>query len=67
MQIAQVHNIPVYDGSSFAWADSNCRDVGDVLSGNFRRRNMGYGTISQQTAAMKTWIVYSCTLESAPF
>lgn len=67
VQIYQLDEIPVFDNPSSTWADLYCKQYGDILSGDYRRRNMGDGTVEGQIAATNDWIVYSCTRISSEF
>lgn len=68
IQSYQVHDIEAIEpGGSLIDADGNCQDMGFVLSGEYRRANMAYGTFKSEVAAFKSDIVFTCTKESAEF
>lgn len=64
VQIYQIHGIPAFSGGSALWADHYCKHIGDVLSGDFTRRNMDIATPKAKALATKDLIVYSCNKES---
>lgn len=64
MQIFELHHIPTTTGSSATWADLECRELGDILSGDYARRNMISTSFVGKIAARKDLIIYSCTQES---
>lgn len=63
----RVHDIQAYNGGDSQWADLNCRRLGDILSGDYRRRNMNDGTVVGQIAATKDQIIYTCIPETGEF
>lgn len=67
IQVYQLHDIPAYTSSSTVWANIYCRHIGDILSGDWDRRNIDILKPKRQAAAMQDRVVYSCTLESAEF
>lgn len=67
LQVLTLHNIPSYSAGSAIWADHYCRDMGDILSGDYERRNMEIASPAGSVAAHNALIVYTCERESAEF
>lgn len=66
-QIYTIHGIPAFTGGSAVWADLNCQQYGDILSGDWDRRNIDILPPKRQAAAKDEWVFYSCTPETAFF
>lgn len=64
MQILEVHHIPAFMGGSTAWADLQCKTEGDILSGDYERRNMDTASPAGSLMASRDFIIYTCAPES---
>lgn len=64
VQVFQIHHIESFNGGSEQWADLECQNFGEILSGNYRRLNITHGTPYIQLQAKHDWIIYRCERES---
>lgn len=64
LEVYSIHGIDAYGGGSSQWAGLGCQELGDILSGDWERRNMKLGTPIGKYSAKQYFIVYTCEQES---
>lgn len=59
IQVLAIPDIPAFAGGSTIWADHDCQKLGDILSGDWDRRNLSILKPERRIKANQELIVYT--------